>query len=87
MDPLGIATTLVSLARHLGDVAEKVQQNREECRRLSKHAQEVAGLVDQEYKSGAPSDLQGRLAKLSECVANVQNLSVMLISWIEQSTP
>ena len=68
MDPLGVVTTLISLTRYLITVAEKVQQNSEECKCLAKHADEVVQLIQSECKDGVPDDLEARLIKLSKCV-------------------
>ena len=67
MDPLSVVTTLISVTQYLITIAEKVQQNREECKRLAKHADDVVRLIQTECKDGVPSDLEARLVKLSKC--------------------
>lgn len=68
MDPLDPLTSLIGVIRYLRDVAEKVQQNREECRRLAAHANDVLRLVEIEIRNGASVDVLSRLEKLTRCV-------------------
>lgn len=66
MEPLGALTTLVGQTRYLVDIAETMQQNKEECKRLVKHADEAVGLVQNECVEGVPVDLDLKLVKLSK---------------------
>ena len=66
MDALAVVTTLVGVTRYLIEVVDKVQQNREECKRLAEHADEVVRFIHKNYKTGLPKDLELRLLNLSE---------------------
>jgi hypothetical protein len=64
MDPLGTISALFSIVKYLRDVADKVQQNREECKRLADHAEAVLALIETEVARGISADVAGRLGKL-----------------------
>lgn len=66
MDAIAVVTTLVGVTRYLIEVVDKVQQNREECKRLAEHADEVVQFIHKNYKAGLPKDLELRLVNLSE---------------------
>lgn len=65
MDPLGTLTSIFGLASALIAVVDKVQQNREECRRLATHVCKVALLIQGKCVHGLPQDVKMRLVNLS----------------------
>lgn len=69
MDPISIVTNLIGLAQYLNEVAEQVQQNREECEAFTQHAQAVLELIQSECERGnIPRNLVQRLEKLERFV-------------------
>ena len=65
MDPLSFVTVLVKVTGCLVEVVEKVQQNREECKRLAEHADEVVRFIHKKYNDGMPKHLELCLLDLS----------------------
>jgi hypothetical protein len=64
VDPVGIITTIIKVIGYIRTAADKIEQNREECRCLANHAEDVLGLIKGEVGGGASADVLGRLSKL-----------------------
>ncbi|TFK52892.1 kinase-like protein [Heliocybe sulcata] len=48
MDPISLIHTIISVGLYVKGVADKVQQNREECERLSTHISEVLDFIEEQ---------------------------------------
>ena len=66
MDPVGTVQAVISAINYLYQVASKVKENRQECRRLCSHARSMLDLIQTECKDGIPNRMQPRLAKLAK---------------------
>jgi hypothetical protein len=66
MDPFTVTvlSTLASVINYLYAASEKVQQNREECRRLATHTDVVLKLIKGEIDRGVSPALLERLHSL-----------------------
>jgi hypothetical protein len=65
-DPVGIITAIFSIIGYIRNAADKVQQNREECRRLATHTEDVLTLIKEEIEKGISSEALKRLNQLQK---------------------
>ncbi|KDQ12658.1 hypothetical protein BOTBODRAFT_414223 [Botryobasidium botryosum FD-172 SS1] len=71
MDGLGAVSTLFSAVVYLKGVADQVQQNREECQKFARHAEDVLRLIEAECERGVPPDVVARLSNLERCLVEL----------------
>ena len=65
-EPISILTTILAVANYLLAVADKVQQNRDELRRLATHAKTLVKLVEREVGKDVQTNSLDLLQELYE---------------------
>ena len=80
MDPVGTLVSLVSAVNYLYEASEKVQQNKEECRRFAAHANDVFMMIQGEIDDGISPRLLEKLQRLKRQV-NDCVIAQLLLMW------
>ena len=66
VEPLSILTTVLAVANYLLAIADKVQQNRDELRRLAPHSKTLVKLVQREVGKDVRAEKLDLLQELYE---------------------
>ena len=66
VEPLSILTTVLAVANYLLAIADKVQQNRDELRRLATHSKTLVKLVQREVGKDVRAEKLDLLQELYE---------------------
>ena len=67
MDPVGTTQAVLSAINYLWTAAERVKENREECKRLCTHARSTVALIEEHAGTMSPA-LRGRLEAFERSV-------------------
>lgn len=66
---IAIVAMLAGVVKDLHNIANKVQENQEQCLRLCLHINSILDVLEEECKNGPPPMLAKRIMKLSRYVS------------------